>query len=329
LSLINAGLAQSKGRSGWPWWGVSLFLGPIATLLIVACPAIHHNARYVNQDKVENHTGLEMANIVIDKSFLDGAPTLQVRNLCNDHVVLFSQTLLHEVMTTSIKSQKRCFSKLPERDNPVALIENVQSLKLYEIENGTACTPLAERVVDVDFSFNTELRKGTYVPIGAAKQVLDDWEKQVEKDTNNFINRCNCVNQFFPELFEKNNLSAAIEYARKKTAEDHDFIRAIYKSFLDEIDSVNAPSPESLSPKWAHFRWVQCQILSALRMYLKYQGNVPSPPSPKVLTKAEHTMHDIYYTILGTLSGALATTDLEIIDDFLLACPEGKLITYK
>ena len=35
LSLINAGLAQSKGRSGLLWWLASLFFGPIATLLIV------------------------------------------------------------------------------------------------------------------------------------------------------------------------------------------------------------------------------------------------------------------------------------------------------
>ena len=35
LSLINAGLAQSKGRSGLLWWLVSLFIGPIATFLIV------------------------------------------------------------------------------------------------------------------------------------------------------------------------------------------------------------------------------------------------------------------------------------------------------
>lgn len=36
LSLINAGLAQSKNHSGLIWWFVSLFLGPIATFLIVA-----------------------------------------------------------------------------------------------------------------------------------------------------------------------------------------------------------------------------------------------------------------------------------------------------
>ncbi len=35
LSLINAGLAQGKGRSGLAWCLISLLLGPIATFLIV------------------------------------------------------------------------------------------------------------------------------------------------------------------------------------------------------------------------------------------------------------------------------------------------------
>ncbi len=40
LSLINAGLAQSKGRGGARWWLASLLIGPFATLLIVAWPPI-------------------------------------------------------------------------------------------------------------------------------------------------------------------------------------------------------------------------------------------------------------------------------------------------
>jgi hypothetical protein len=35
LALINAGLAQSKRRSGLAWFLVSLLIGPIATFLIV------------------------------------------------------------------------------------------------------------------------------------------------------------------------------------------------------------------------------------------------------------------------------------------------------
>ena len=40
LTLINAGLAQSKGRSGFMWWILSLFLGPVATFLIVVLPPV-------------------------------------------------------------------------------------------------------------------------------------------------------------------------------------------------------------------------------------------------------------------------------------------------
>ena len=35
LALVNAGLAQGKGRSGLLWFFISIFLGPIATFLIL------------------------------------------------------------------------------------------------------------------------------------------------------------------------------------------------------------------------------------------------------------------------------------------------------
>lgn len=35
LALLNAGLAQSKGRSGLGWFLLSVLLGPVATLLLV------------------------------------------------------------------------------------------------------------------------------------------------------------------------------------------------------------------------------------------------------------------------------------------------------
>jgi hypothetical protein len=40
LSLINAGLAQAKGRSGLNWWLLSLFLGPVSTFFIVVLDPI-------------------------------------------------------------------------------------------------------------------------------------------------------------------------------------------------------------------------------------------------------------------------------------------------
>lgn len=38
LALLNAGLAQGKGRSGLAWFLLSLLLGPIATFILVILP---------------------------------------------------------------------------------------------------------------------------------------------------------------------------------------------------------------------------------------------------------------------------------------------------
>jgi hypothetical protein len=35
LALINAGLAQGKNRTGLNWFLLSLFLGPVATLILL------------------------------------------------------------------------------------------------------------------------------------------------------------------------------------------------------------------------------------------------------------------------------------------------------
>ncbi len=49
LSLINAGLAQSKNRSGLAWWFVSLFLGPVATFLIVVLDRVEPRERFASK----------------------------------------------------------------------------------------------------------------------------------------------------------------------------------------------------------------------------------------------------------------------------------------
>ena len=37
LSLLIAGVAQGKGRSGFGWWIGALLLGPLALFLLVLC----------------------------------------------------------------------------------------------------------------------------------------------------------------------------------------------------------------------------------------------------------------------------------------------------
>jgi hypothetical protein len=46
LALINAGLAQGKGRKGLNWFLISLLLGPIATLLLVVMEDLRRSQNY-------------------------------------------------------------------------------------------------------------------------------------------------------------------------------------------------------------------------------------------------------------------------------------------
>ena len=40
LALLNAGLAQGKNRSGLIWFLLSIFFGPLATLVLVLMPKV-------------------------------------------------------------------------------------------------------------------------------------------------------------------------------------------------------------------------------------------------------------------------------------------------
>ena len=51
LSLLNAGIAQGKNRSGFNWWLVSIFLGPIATFLVVIFEKLPEKKRSAGKKK--------------------------------------------------------------------------------------------------------------------------------------------------------------------------------------------------------------------------------------------------------------------------------------
>lgn len=270
-----------------------------------------------------------MTEIVLDKSYLDGAPTASVRALCEHFHVLLSDELFFELMTTDVLSQKRCFAKLPERENPVNLIPNVGVLLRFEREHQRGSAPLTTHRLPDRFVFHKNLREGTFVCEGEVLKNLTAWRTQAEVDTRDFVERSKIVHQFFPELngIEWKDFPAAVREARRKIAGDHDFVRQVYESFLDEDAPPDAPSPGALTPEWAWFRWVQCQIIAGLRLFQRYQGRFPEDPSPEFWRRAEHSMLDLYYVILGSLAGAIATRDNEVRNDFLALRPDAVLLS--
>ena len=66
-------------------------------------------------------------DVVIDKSYLQGASEDAVRSLCDEQTVLFTKTLFYELLTAAEPMRDACFAKLPATDNPVALIPSTGS----------------------------------------------------------------------------------------------------------------------------------------------------------------------------------------------------------
>jgi hypothetical protein len=267
--------------------------------------------------------------LILDKSFLDAASATSVQELCTKFRVMCSETLFFELLTTRRESQIRCFSKFPTEPGMIALLPDLSPLLRAEMEAGVSCREIGEYAISGTYVFNEKLASGTYEPSAEVLGTLSQWRKTVEAESLAFLERCQSVHQFFPELIgiEFRDFPAAVAAARYKVATDHEFTRSVFAAF-DRIDlPAYAPDPKVITASWAWFRWVQCQLMAALRIFERYQCNVPTDPSAKVLTRAEHSMHDTQYVMLASLAGAIATNDAEIIEDVGLVAPNVKIVT--
>ena len=268
--------------------------------------------------------------LILDKSFLDAASPEEVAEIWKHHYVIMPDVLFYELITTRDDSCRRCFNKIPDIDNPIALLPGIGDLLRYEIQHKKPCAPLANRCMTDKFRFNPRLREGSFQFLGEVREAKEEQIKETKADTRNFVERCLLVHHFFPEVngIPYKEFPDAIEAGKIKVATNKEFVRDVYASFLEgENSPSNPPKPTEIDINWAFFRWVQCQLLSSLRLFKKLQGIMPANASVSFWTKAEHSMLDTYYVIFGTLAGALASGDQEVIEDFQLLCPQGICVT--
>lgn len=130
-----------------------------------------------------------MMEVILDKSYLDGASTASIRSLCEHFHVLMSDELLFELLITEVPSQKRCFAKLPEGENPIDLIPNVGVLLRFDLDHQRECAPLIQHQILDRYNFHDKLREGTFVCEGEVLENLTAWRAHVVPD----IRRGQCV----------------------------------------------------------------------------------------------------------------------------------------
>lgn len=231
-----------------------------------------------------------MKRIVLDKSFLQGKKSTDMAKLCEQADVLMTETHFYELITTDSESRQKCFKNIPNRHNPFKIVQLANMLN-FEVEQKCPYGELSNYIIDVPYTFNPMMRDGSYKFTGEVEKDRKQWQESVKERTKVFIRHCQTIDQYFPELngIPTKDLPKAIDKARRKVAQNHNFVSKICSSIF--IFS-NGTEQIKFDANWALFRLIQCEMLWALRFVGKGQDSFPK------YTKMEHSMLDVDYVVM-------------------------------
>ena len=248
--------------------------------------------------------------VILDKSFLQGAPTDCIRALATTHRLVVSGALFYELLTGPEPGRSRCFAKLPQTDNPVELVDNVGRLMRVEMETQRPAGKPSSHREEMRFRFNPGLVKGNYAMPLEAQRALEDIGDATKSDVESFLERAIISPSFFPGLSMG---SAADRVKARQEAEEAIADTERLLQFYAQLESPDPTTPfpphALMNENWAILRWLQVNMLFGIDLYVRYSGNIPEEFSTKIYEKLEHDVHDAQVLILGCLEGAFATRE--------------------
>jgi len=258
--------------------------------------------------------------LVLDKSYLQGASADSIRQLCGEYRVIMPGALFFELLTGDPDERARCFAKFPRELNPVELVEHVGRLLRFETRNDRHCGSLYERRHRMLFSFNELLSRPSFMPTGEQQQGIASWCREVTEETESFRQRVARIHYWFPTIETASNRErpAVIAGLKEVVASDSRLIRRIYA----HIRHGSFPRSASVNSRWAFFRWIQVHLLAALDHVCRY--GVGS--DLQVARGLENEVSDFQYRILSALAGGIATRDRKSQEVFRCLRPDGVLI---
>lgn len=264
--------------------------------------------------------------VVLDKSFLQGAPRSRVHALAESHRLVMSDALFYELLTGSEPGRSRCFAKLPQTDNPVDLVNHIGTLIRREIDtHKPAGRPSAHRE-ELRFQFNPALLDGAYQLPSEAQQVIDEQFAEIKSDVVSFVERASGISSFFPSLLVGSQQERAQARAKvEKAIVAPGSLIEFYASLEPPPGQRPFPPASLIDESWALYRWLQIQFLFAVDLYVRYQGNIPKEFTDGVFERIEHDVLDAQVLMLGCLEGAFATREKKLKSWWSLLRPDGEL----
>jgi hypothetical protein len=264
---------------------------------------------------------LPIPAVVIDKSFLQGAPKDSLQTLFNNHRVLMPFVNFYEIFTTTSLERARCFQRLPKGENPVSLVESVDFIRRWELENRRPLLDIHHAVRPEQFHFNSGLVNETFLMREDQSKYLEELKEEVSSKVKAFAEHCSQITVRFPELrnYRPGINPSQIEEIQKRICTEPEFVRGFYNGIPGHI----GPTAEHIDERWALFKWTQIRLIAALDYFRKYGEKEMSSET----TKIENEYLDLEYCLIGCLLGSIATQDKGMEKRFLALCPSGKVFS--
>jgi hypothetical protein len=258
--------------------------------------------------------------IVLDKSYLRGASSGSIHNLCSVFRVIMPGALFFELLTGDSVERAKCFAKLPPVMNPVEIVEHVGQLLRFEVRKKKPASSLYERRHRILFSFDPKLAAGTLIPTPQQEKRILSWEKEVEQQVDNFRGLVTHSHKWFPGIEGASNRDrpGVIKEIQAAIASDPKLVRKLYGSIRKKF----FPKPAQLDSRWAFFRWMQVAAIGVLDHISRYGVGTDLAGARKL----ENEVVDMQYRVMGVLAGAIATRDKKCQQVFQMLLPDGLLI---
>lgn len=198
----------------------------------------------------------------------------------------------------------------------------------YEIcEHAPAGKPSMRRVNhDLDFKFNSNLVDGDYELPAEAKEVIEAHTAALRSDVESYLERVELVPTFFPNLLKGNDIErkTAKDNAERLIAKPGELL-PFYGKLEHPPGGKQLPPSEIVNEDWALYRWLQVQMLFAIDVFVRYQGQKPDTSSANIFVKLEHDVLDTQVLMLGCMEGAFATRENKLKRWWKLIFPNGAL----
>lgn len=263
----------------------------------------------------------EMAEILIDKSWVQGASASTLASVAAEHGLLMPEALFYELLTTRRDQQILCFSRLSRVHSSIRLLCGIPDLLRYESGSGEPATPLSNRCIANSISFHPTA--GTTGYSFSEEQIrLIEAERAEREGTGlqELKRMSSVVSGWFPALkgLPADSPRERIQPFLQMVASDIDMIRDIFGA----IRAPGMPEPAVLDQRWAFFRYMQVRLVGALEYIRRYGDQNESAVGRRI----PNFFLDHDYLIPALLADGLASCDAEMLEFYELLAPQKQRI---